>query len=245
MGFHAIPIFLQVAESFTELITNAGALAKSILIILLILSVVSWTIMVEKFRFFRSCTRQSKRFLESFRTNSSLDELAAVAEKEPLSPEGQIVSSVNDEMKKGELESFSYLDNYLESRVTATVSEWESYLIFLATTATISPFLGLLGTVWGIMSSFLSMGVRGSANLFVVGPGIAEALITTIFGLGAAIPAVVGYNYIIRVIRRREDGLLAFTARFRSRLLEKRYVELGKKPEIPAPGEDIVTNLNR
>jgi biopolymer transport protein TolQ len=243
MGTHAIPIFLQVAESFTELITDAGALAKSILIILLVLSVVSWTIMVEKFRFFKACTRQSKRFLDSFREESSLDKLTAIAEKQPMSPEGQIVSQVSDEMKTGELESPSYLDNFLESRVTAIVSEWESYLIFLATTATISPFLGLLGTVWGIMSSFLSMGVRGSANLYVVGPGIAEALITTIFGLGAAIPAVVGYNYIIRVIRRREDGLLAFTARFRSRLLEKRYVELEEKAKMP--GEDILSNLNR
>jgi biopolymer transport protein TolQ len=245
MGYHALPIFLQVAENFTELIANAGALAKSILIILLVLSVVSWTIMVEKFRLFRSCRRQSRDFLESFRDESSLDKLATIAEKQPLSAEGQIVSRVSEEMKKGELESSSYLDNFLESQVTAVVSEWESYLIFLATTATISPFLGLLGTVWGIMSSFLSMGVRGSANLYVVGPGIAEALITTIFGLGAAIPAVVGYNYIIRVIRRREDGLLAFTARFRSRLLEKRYGELGKKPHMAAPDEDIVTNLNR
>jgi biopolymer transport protein TolQ len=72
------------------------------------------------------------------------------------------------------------------------------------------------------MSSFLSMGVRGSANLYVVGPGIAEALITTIFGLGAAIPAVVGYNYLLRVIRRKEDTLSMFSARLRSRLIVER-----------------------
>lgn len=242
MGPHGIPIFLQVAESFTELITNAGALAKSILIILLVLSVVSWTIMVEKFRFFRRSTSQSKQFLARFHNEESLSELAAFAGKLPLSPEAQIVSSVSDEMGKGELGNLSYLDRFLESKVIGVVAEWESYLIFLATTATISPFLGLLGTVWGIMSSFLSMGVRGSANLYVVGPGIAEALITTIFGLGAAIPAVVGYNYIVRVIRRREDDLSGFSARFRSRLLEKRYVELGKTENVPAPGEDIVTS---
>jgi biopolymer transport protein TolQ len=105
----------------------------------------------------------------------------------------------------------------------AIVAEWESYLIFLSTTATVSPFLGLLGTVWGIMSSFLSMGVRGSANLYVVGPGIADALITTVFGLGAAIPAVIGYNYIVRIIRRREEKVGLFAVKFRTRLLEKRY----------------------
>ena len=72
-------------------------------------------------------------------------------------------------------------------------------------------------------SSFLSMGARGSASLYVVAPGIADALITTVFGLGAAIPAVIGYNYIVRVIRRREEKVGLFTVRFRTRLLEKRY----------------------
>ena len=73
------------------------------------------------------------------------------------------------------------------------------------------------------MSSFLSMGARGSASLYVVAPGIADALVTTVFGLGAAIPAVIGYNYIVRVIRRREEKVGLFAVRFRTRLLEKRY----------------------
>jgi biopolymer transport protein TolQ len=226
MGFAGIPFFLQVGESFSDLVSNAGVLAKSILIILLVLSVVSWTVMVEKFRFFRRAARQSRQFLSLFNSSQSLKALAGSARELPECPEARMVAEITADFERGELGDLSLLDNYLETHGTSIVSHWESYLIFLATTATVSPFLGLLGTVWGIMRSFLSMGVQASANLYVVGPGIAEALITTIFGLGAAIPAVVGYNYIIRKIRSKEDELMHFSARFRSRLMERRYGEL-------------------
>jgi biopolymer transport protein TolQ len=93
------------------------------------------------------------------------------------------------------------------------LSEMEKHLIFLATTAAVAPFFGLLGTVWGIMSSFLSMGVQGTASLEVVGPGIAEALVTTIAGLAAAIPALIGYNLLGRHLRRQETRTDLFIAR--------------------------------
>jgi len=223
MGFAGLPVFLQVAESFTELIAGSGTLAKTILVLLLVLSVVSWTIMVEKIRYFRRSKSQSVFFRKEFETDLSLSSLADKAAGYPDSPEGSIVRSVKKQMDAGELRDMEHLDGFLDAAMGQVVSEWESYLIFLSTTATVSPFLGLLGTVWGIMSSFLSMGVRGSANLYVVGPGIADALITTVFGLGAAIPAVIGYNYIVRVIRRREEKAALFAVKFRTRLLEKRY----------------------
>jgi biopolymer transport protein TolQ len=223
MGFAGLPVFLQVAESFTELIAGSGALAKSILVLLLVLSVVSWTIMVEKIRYFRRVKKQSTEFIPQFEKEFSLSSLADKAARYPDSPEAGIVLRVKGEIDSGELRDMAHLDGFLESSMGSIVAEWESYLIFLSTTATVSPFLGLLGTVWGIMSSFLSMGVRGSANLYVVGPGIADALITTVFGLGAAIPAVIGYNYIVRVIRRREEKVEQFAVKFRTRLLEKRY----------------------
>lgn len=222
MGFEGVPIFLQVADSISGLIAHTGALAKTILVILVVLSVVSWTIMVEKFRFFKRSSQQGIRFLSLFNETELLDELDQGAQRLPNSAEAQLVSAVLNEGNADDMRHPNVIDKYLDSTITRIVSDWESYLVFLATTATISPFLGLLGTVWGIMSSFLSMGVRGSANLYVVGPGIAEALITTIFGLGAAIPAVVGYNYLLRVIRRKEDELLVFAARLRGRLLERR-----------------------
>lgn len=229
MGFEGVPIFLQLSDSFSSLISNAGVLAKSILAILAVLSVVSWTVIVEKFRFFRRSRKESGDFRKLFDSARSLGELSGASKKLPDCPEAKLVTRTWKEMGANDLVNISFLDKYLDSEIASLVAEWESYLIFLATTATVSPFLGLLGTVWGIMSSFLSMGVRGSASLYVVGPGIAEALITTIFGLGAAIPAVVGYNYILRVIRRKEDSLTAFSARFRNRLVEKDFIELGRE----------------
>ena len=231
MGFEGVPIFLQLSDSFSSLISNAGVLAKSILAILAVLSVVSWTIIVEKFRFFRRSGRESDDFRKRFDAGRSLGELSGETKRLTDCPEAKLVAATWKEMGANDLVNVSFLDKYLDSEISSLVSEWESYLIFLATTATVSPFLGLLGTVWGIMSSFLSMGVRGSASLYVVGPGIAEALITTIFGLGAAIPAVVGYNYILRVIRRKEDRLTAFSARFRNRLVERDFIELERGRE--------------
>jgi biopolymer transport protein TolQ len=226
MGFEGVPIFLQLSDSFSSLISNAGVLAKSILAILAVLSVVSWTIIVEKFRFFRRSSREGEQFRKRFEKGRSLRDLSRDSKSLADCSEAKLVSATWKEIGVNQLVNVSFLDKYLDSEIASIVAEWESYLIFLATTATISPFLGLLGTVWGIMSSFLSMGVRGSASLYVVGPGIAEALITTIFGLGAAIPAVIGYNYILRVIRRKEDRLIAFSARFRNRLVEKDFTEL-------------------
>jgi biopolymer transport protein TolQ len=223
MGFAGLPVFLQVADSFTDLIAGSGTLAKAILVLLLVLSVVSWTIMVEKIRYFRRSKKQSDGFIKVFEKDLSLSSLADKAAAYPDSPEASLVARVKSEIDSGELRGMEHLDGFIDSAMETIVSEWESYLLFLSTTASISPFLGLLGTVWGIMSSFLSMGVRGSANLYVVGPGIADALITTVFGLGAAIPAVIGYNYIVRVIRRREEKLGLFAVRFRTRLIEKRY----------------------
>ena len=223
MGFTGLPVFLQVAESFTELIAGSGMLAKTILVLLLVLSVVSWTIMVEKIRYFRRSAKQSADFIPIFEKELSLSSLADRAAGYPDSPEAAMVVMVKGEIDSGELRDMEHLDGFLDAAMDEVVAEWESYLIFLSTTATVSPFLGLLGTVWGIMSAFLSMGARGSASLYVVAPGIADALITTVFGLGAAIPAVIGYNYIVRVIRRREEKVGLFTVKFRTRLLEKRY----------------------
>ncbi len=226
MMHDGIPLFLQMSGSFTELIANTGALAKTVLALLLVLSVVSWTIIFEKVRYFRRASRQSERFKKIFEKETSLSSLIEKTGGMTESPEAAITSYIGKEMKSGELGTLSFIDTYIDAGIGSIISEWESYLIFLSTTATVSPFLGLLGTVWGIMSSFLSMGVRGSANLYVIGPGIADALITTIFGLGAAIPAVIGFNYILRIVRRKEEELSSFSVRLRSRILDGRYSDV-------------------
>ncbi len=226
MGFDGIPIFLQIAEDFGDLISRAGILAKSVLALLLVLSVVSWTIILEKVRYFKKMAKEGTRFRKVFSGEFSLSGLIEKAGKFPDSGEAHLVRSVGSDVKSGEISNMELVDRYMDAGITSIVSSWESYLIFLATTASISPFLGLLGTVWGIMRSFISMGAAGSADLYVVGPGIAEALITTIFGLGAAIPAVIGYNYILRIIRRREDELYSFMVKFRGRLVEGKYRDI-------------------
>ena len=226
MGFDGLPVFLNISGSFSGLVANTGTLAKTVLGVLLVLSVVSWTIIFEKIRFFRRSGKHSAGFRSGFGEKKSLRALAESASKYPDAPEGALATSISGTIESGEITDPANLDRFIDSGVESIVAEWESYLIFLSTTATVSPFLGLLGTVWGIMSSFLSMGVRGSANLYVIGPGIADALITTIFGLGAAIPAVIGYNYIVRRVRRKEEELGSFAVRLRTRILEKRYDEL-------------------
>ena len=119
----------------------------------------------------------------------------------------------------------SKLREALERRALGEISEMERLLIFLSTTASTAPFLGLLGTVWGIMSSFLSMGAEGAASLDVVGPGIAEALVTTIAGLAAAIPALVGYNLLVRNVHRKETIVDLFI----SRIIEQTIFARGRE----------------
>jgi len=242
MGFAGHVTFLQFTGSFSEVLKHSGTVGTGILVVLTILSVVSWTIMIEKARLFRKARLDTGRFLAAFDAERSLAALLARAGASPSSPEARVVKGITGEIEKGEIHGSDALDKAIEAETVSTIATWESRIQFLATTASISPLLGLFGTVWGIMSSFLSMGVQGSANLFVVGPGIAVALITTIFGLGAAIPALVGYNYIVRAIRAKEDELGAFSARFRNRIVEKRYQELRSNPPERSRSGDMFSS---
>ena len=241
MGLAGPVTFLQFTGSFSEVIRHSGTVGTGILVVLTVLSVSSWTIMIEKARFFRRARRETGAFLEAFGAERSLRGLLDHAGKFPVSPEAQVVTSLTAEIEKGEIRNTAALDKSIESEIVSIIATWESYIQFLATTASISPLLGLFGTVWGIMSSFMSMGAQGSASLFVVGPGIAVALITTVFGLAAAIPAIVGYNYIVRIIRAKEDKLAAFSSRFRNRIVEKWYAELRKNAPERAREGDLFT----
>ncbi|MFA4947294.1 MAG: MotA/TolQ/ExbB proton channel family protein [Candidatus Krumholzibacteriia bacterium] len=241
MGFEGPITFLQISGKLSDVIFHGGTVGNGILLILTVLSVISWTIMIEKFRFFRRSRKETARFLELFAVERSLRGLHERAGRFAASPEARLVSSLSAELEKGEIRTTSALDKLIEAESIAILSTWETYVQFLATTASISPLLGLFGTVWGIMAAFLSMGAQGSASLFVVGPGIAVALITTIFGLGAAIPAVVGYNYVQRAIRGKEDELTSFALRFRNRIVERTYVELHEGAAGIVLGGDLVS----
>jgi biopolymer transport protein TolQ len=185
-----------------QLILQAGIVVKAVLIILLFFSVFSWAIIFFKQRYFSKANKESEKFVRAFRSyriNKDVKSLYKVTKNLSLSPIANVFKAVyTDEAAndRGEIKRLLRRYETLES------VKLERYLNFLATTGSTTPFIGLFGTVWGIMNSFQGIGAAGSASLAVVAPGIAEALIATAVGLAAAIPAVIAYNYYLSVARK-------------------------------------------
>lgn len=212
-----------IGRSVPSLVLDSGLFAKFILLVLLVISVLSWAIIWDRTRLYLRLRPGGAAARRDLQNKDLRTVLASIKEYHP-SVEGSILGETVRFLKKTtydtpagaastERQSPQALRNSLDRRAMEEISEMEKHLVFLATTAAVSPFLGLLGTVWGIMSSFLSMGVQGTASLEVVGPGIAEALVTTIAGLAAAIPALIGYNLLGRHLRRQETRTDLFIAR--------------------------------
>lgn len=186
-------------NSAIQLILQAGLVVKGVLFILLFFSIVSWAIIFYKNRYFSRANKESAEFLRIYRTSRQPSEIYQTTRGMMISPIANLFRSVyTDELHKEKSETKRVLRRYgaLES------AKLEKYLNFLATTGSTTPFIGLFGTVWGIMNSFRHIGVAGSASLTVVAPGIAESLIATAAGLAAAIPAVIAYNYYLSMARR-------------------------------------------
>ena len=207
-----IPCMILLANPFKfnilRMVLESGLFAQAVLLILVLFSVVSWAIMIHKSKVFRKVDFHTKKFLITFRKRKRLSEvyLACLSyNRTPLSKMLEIGYKELEEVFREELPSaqrvnidYERLDDIRANMDRIGSEELENLgkrVTFLATTGNTSPFLGLLGTVWGVMDSFASIGVRGSASLAVVAPGIAQALIATIFGLIVAIPAVIGYNH--------------------------------------------------
>jgi len=186
-------------NSAIHLILQAGLVVKGVLILLLFFSVVSWAIIFFKQRYFSRGNKETTLFLRSYRSAKDTEGLYQATKKLMISPIANVFKAVYmDEMHKGKSETKRLLRRY-EALETAKL---EKYLSFLATTGSTTPFIGLFGTVWGIMNSFRGIGASGAASLAVVAPGIAEALIATAAGLAAAIPAVIAYNYYLSMAKR-------------------------------------------
>lgn len=186
-------------HSAIQLILQAGYIVKGVLLILLAFSVVSWAIIFYKQRYFSKANNESEKFLRFYKTNKNIIDLYKVTKNLYLSPIANVFKSVYaDETSRDKNEVKRLLRRY----ETLESVKLEKYLNFLATTGSTSPFIGLFGTVWGIMNSFQGIGAAGSASLAVVAPGIAEALIATAVGLAAAIPAVIAYNYYLSTARK-------------------------------------------
>ena len=196
-------------SALMEMVHNSGPVAFAVLITLLLASIFSWTIMLTKWSSFRRAAVQSKRFLRAFRQSGRLSEISAVCEQFRPSPLVPVFLEINDEYMRqsggrGMPRNPQALERAAQIASSEALTNMEQRMTWLATIAAVAPFIGLLGTVMGIIDAFHGLGTAGAATLRAVAPGISEALITTAAGLVVAIPAVVGYNQL--TARLREFG---------------------------------------
>ena len=205
------------------LILGAGTVVKLVLILLLFFSVVSWAIILFKLFQVHRANSESVRFMDFFWKSKRFDTIASQVDRFTNSPLTVLFNEGYGELKKvvegsgasegsalsTDLGGVENVSRALRRATNSEITRLEKYLTFLATTGSTSPFIGLFGTVWGIMTAFEGIGKTGSASLAVVAPGIAEALIATAIGLVAAIPAVMAYNHFqnkIRVLIKEMDS---------------------------------------
>jgi biopolymer transport protein TolQ len=193
----------------TGLLGSLGAVSKIVLLFLFIFSVVSWAIIIFKWRAFATADRMDHQFMALLAKAKDLDDLCRQVRRMEASPAAVLFEGVMDRAAglRGQDGAPTSADRQLIERTAShlshsQLSRLESYLPFLATTGNITPFIGLLGTVMGIIDAFREIGAQGTASIAAVAPGVAEALIATAAGLFAAIPAVIAYNYFLSRTRR-------------------------------------------
>jgi len=194
-----------------QLLATTGLVARIVLLILLGFSILSWAIIFHKYGSFRAARRQSREFLKIFRQSKKLSEIRAICRTLKASPLPEIFQAgyreienqavVSDNPGKPRIRSLESVERALQIASSRELTRMEQWLTWLATTGAVTPFVGLFGTVWGIIDAFQGMGTAGTASLRSVAPGISEALITTAAGLFTAIPAVIAYNIYLQRIK--------------------------------------------
>ena len=221
------------------MIAELGLAVHLILIILLIFSLLCWTVILAKIRRFRQARRSNEDFEELFWESSDLNQIYGHARRVPEAPMAGVFLEGYRELRRLKecprtqnpsmdvklwLET---LERSLNKGIRKEMTAMERTLPFLATTGNVAPFIGLFGTVWGIMRTFHSIGIRGSASLATVAPGISEALVATAAGLAAAIPAVIAFNGFMSWMARQETQLHGFAGDFLN-TIERQLIQ-GKK----------------
>ena len=196
----------QATSGIIEMMNNIGTAAMCVLVLLLIASLYSWFIIFGKMSTFSRATKESKRFIREFRKATRLQEISAVAVKCKASPLAMVFEDVYETYKRqtggaGPPRNLSPLERSAQTAASESITNLERRLTWLATIASTSPFVGLFGTVIGVIDAFHGLGTAGAATLRAVAPGISEALITTAAGLFVAVPAVVAYNQFSARIR--------------------------------------------
>ncbi len=252
--------FLAVAGGgfhgdFLRLILDSGFLVKIVLLILLGFSVVSWSVILERHRALKRAEEESARFLRELGGERRLADLRDRSSRYAASPLVPIFNAGFKELTSGVAEVVSRfrgspaipeeardrilvrVRRRLEEAAAEQSERLDKNLGLLATTGTVTPFIGLFGTVWGIMNAFQAIGVAGSASLAAVAPGISEALVTTAFGLFAAIPAVIGYNLLLARARRLGGRIERFVLEFAS--IAETQIEAGRAASVTAEAGKI------
>ncbi len=213
-----------------QVISNAGLMVRFVLLLLLFFSVSSWTIIIIKWRYIRRAYIESNRFIEYFWKSRDLAGAYTKAKQLAGCPVARIFRIGYVELKRisqsgraaaddsesigGRISGGTNVKRALRRAINTETTRMTQMVPFLATTGNTTPFIGLFGTVWGIINSFHSIGQSGSASLAVVAPGISEALIATAAGLAVAIPAVIAFNYFMQKIKVVESELISFSADF-------------------------------
>jgi biopolymer transport protein TolQ len=215
--------------NYIEMVTHGGLVVTSVLVILVLSSLASWTIIFRKVLHLRRAQRESVGFLDTFWRSKRLDSIYAATEQMPLSPVAQVFRAGYVELSKvtqtqpaqsdeaamhDQLGGFENVERALARATSAELTALEQSIPFLGTTAAAAPFVGLFGTVWGIMGAFRDIYAAGNANLATVARPISEALIATAMGLFAAIPALVAYNAFNSRLRVLENEMRNFGADF-------------------------------
>jgi len=230
--------------SILGMILDAGLMVQLVLLLLLAFSVISWAIILMKHRLVKRTRRENDQFLDVYMKSNKLSEVQAESRKFRNSSIAEVFRAGYSELVKlgqgmkepaagaadeagihaFELRGIDNVERALNRACGTEASKLENALGFLATTGSACPFIGLFGTVWGIMNAFRGIGARGSATLAVVAPGISEALIATAAGLAAAIPAVIFYNYYLNRIRAIQLEMESFSSEFLN-IVERYYVK--------------------
>ncbi|MEJ2080585.1 MAG: MotA/TolQ/ExbB proton channel family protein [Acidobacteriota bacterium] len=226
---------LLLQSSFTgfwTLVMNSGLVAKMVLLVLLGFSVLSWAIMIKKYRIYKEVEAQSLGFHEEFQRLSSLSEIYRECEQYPMSPLAGIFKNGYVELnyrvqsarnstghgagdeRQAVMKGIEGLQRTLRKAAMSEMLAMEHSLSWLATTGAVTPFMGLFGTVVGIINAFQGLGAGGPTTIQAVAPGISEALVATAAGLFAAIPAVIGYNHFLNRLRRFGAEMDDFSAEF-------------------------------
>ena len=197
---------VQGSSALVEMVINSGVVAQAVLLLLLLASLYSWTVILGKMSTFSKATKESRRFVRAFRKATRLQEISAMTAEYSASPLAQVFEDVYETYKRqtggvGPPRNLVPLERSAQTAASEAITNLERRMTWLATIAAVSPFVGLFGTVMGIVDAFHGLGIAGVATLHAVAPGISAALITTAAGLFVAVPAVVAYNQFTARIR--------------------------------------------